>query len=164
MDKVYKSAEAATADIHEGAVIMSGGFGLSGNPENLIRALRERGVGNLTIISHLCGTPHLPDLRGRILLLEEVNEAPYRIDRMLTQLRLAGVLQGVAGIVVGDCAPGGDPLARRAVRVVLQDRLGDLDLPVVLGAPVGHGSRNLALPLGVPAVLDADQGTLIFED
>jgi muramoyltetrapeptide carboxypeptidase len=120
--------------------------------------------GNLTVLSHLCGTPLMPDLEGRILLLEDVNEAPYRIDRMLTQLRLAGLLQRAAGVVVGDCVPGGDPAAGQAVEVVLRDRLGDLGLPVVLGAPVGHGSRNLALPLGVPARLDADRGTLQFDD
>lgn len=120
--------------------------------------------GNLTVLSHLCGTPLMPDLEGRILLLEEVNEAPYRIDRALTQLRLSGVLQRAAGVVVGDCAPGGDSLVQQVVRVVLEDRLGDLDLPVVLEAPVGHGPRNLALPLGVPARLDADLGTLEFDD
>jgi len=117
--------------------------------------------GNLTLLSHLCGTPHLPDLAGHVLLLEEIGEAPYRLDRMLTQLRLAGVLTHVAGIVVGellDCdAPG-----ISAERVVC-DRLSDLGVPVVCGAPIGHGAHNIALPLGEDVCLDATRGVLTIE-
>jgi muramoyltetrapeptide carboxypeptidase len=118
--------------------------------------------GNLTLISHLCGTPYLPDLRGHLLLLEEIGEVPYRVDRMLTQLRLAGVLRQLAGVVLGeliDCdAPPTSGLE------VARERLRDLGIPVVAGAPVGHGQHNVALPLGLTAQLDADAGTLRFAD
>ena len=113
--------------------------------------------GNLTMIASLCGTGLLPDLTGRLLLLEEVNEAPYRLDRLLTQLRLAGLLAEVAGVVVGQLLDDEALLAE-----LLEDHLGDLKVPVVFGARVGHGDENLALPLGYEAVLDADQGTLKF--
>ncbi len=123
--------------------------------------------GNLTLLAHLCGTPQQPDLHGRLLLLEEVGEAPYRIDRLLTQLELAGVLDGVAGVVVGELT-GCDAAAERHLpahdaRAVVACRLGALGVPTVLGAPVGHGARNVALPLGVPAHLDASAGALRFE-
>ena len=123
--------------------------------------------GNLTLLSHLCGTPYMPHFLGHILLLEEVAESPYRIDRMLTQLRLAGVLDGLAGIVLGQflrCdAPQGTPPTPVTAREVLFDRLGRLGIPVAWGAPVGHGETNVALPMGLPAHLDADGGTLIFK-
>jgi len=124
--------------------------------------------GNLTMLSHLCGTPWQPDVRGAILLLEEIGEAPYRLDRMLTQLRLARALEGVAGIVVGtllDCdAPQGPTAALVEARSVVVERLAGLGVPLVLGAPVGHGDHNLALPMGgPPARLDADQGRLDFD-
>ncbi len=123
--------------------------------------------GNLTIISHLCGTPYLPNLSGRILLLEEIAEPPYRIDRMLTQLMMAGVFQQTAGIVIGDLlrcdGPQGPHQLFTRGRAVMAERLGHLGIPVVMGAPVGHGEHNLALPLGVPAHLDGDAGTLWFE-
>ena len=123
--------------------------------------------GNLTIISHLCGTPYLPDLSGHILLLEDIGESPYRIDRMLTQLMMAGVLQKIVGLVIGDLlhcdGPQGPSQIFTRGRAVMAERLGHLDLPVVMGAPVGHGEHNIALPLGVPAQLDAAAGTLCFK-
>lgn len=132
-----------------------------------LRPGRARGPlrgGNLTLLSHLLGTPYFPDLTGAILLLEDVGEAPYRLDRMLTQLRLAGALSGVAGILLGeftDCderAGGSSPLLSAAR--VLEERLGELEVPVLAGAPVGHGRHNEALPLEYVAELDAEHGTL----
>jgi muramoyltetrapeptide carboxypeptidase len=122
--------------------------------------------GNLTLLAHLAGTRFLPDLHGAVLLLEEVKEAPYRVDRGLTQLALAGVLEQVAGIVVGslegcDAPQGVPPKSVRAADVVAE-RLSGLGVPVATGAPVGHGDRNRALPLGLEAELDADAGTLRF--
>lgn len=128
------------------------------------RAVGSLCGGNLTVLAHLCGTPYAPDLRGRILLLEEVNEPPYRLDRALTQLRLCCGLKEAAGVVMGAYENQGDLSAQRqTARAVLEDRLGDLGVPVVLGAPVGHGLLNMALPLGVAARLDADAGTLEFQ-
>ena len=122
--------------------------------------------GNLSVLTRLIGTPHLPDLRGAILLLEEVNEAPYRLDRELSHLHLAGLLDRVAGVVVGQLhrcdAPQGHPPAMTRAEDVLFERLSGLRIPVVRGAPVGHGDRNMALPLGLEVTLDADNGTLVF--
>ncbi len=128
-------------------------------------------AGNLTVATHLLGTPHLPDLQGAILVLEDVGEAPYRLDRLLTHWRLGGALQQLAGIGLGrfthcddpDPDPG-DPLPGQARRFsaeqVLRDRTADLGIPVVAGLPVGHEPGNAALPLGVRARLDGDRGLL----
>jgi len=120
--------------------------------------------GNLEVFSRMLGTPYLPDLRGAILFFEDVGERPYRIDRLLTQLELAGVLETAAGLVTGefrDCDdPEGCKLASSTATEVLRERLGRLRIPVVLGAPVGHGRRNRALPYGTRVELDADAGTL----
>ena len=123
-------------------------------------------VANLTVATHLLGTPHLPPLAGAILVLEDVGEAPYRIERMLTHWRLCGALQQLAGLAFGSfsgCEDEGDerPAERRfSLDQVLRERSGDLGIPVVAGLPVGHTAGNAALPLGVRALLDADRGEL----
>lgn len=107
------------------------------------------------------GTAHArTGAAGGLLLLEDVGESPYRIDRALTQLLRAGWLDGVAGVVLGSWARCG-PYAR--VREVLADRLGGLGVPVVEEFGFGHGDSALTLPLGVTAELDAAAGTLTFE-
>jgi len=115
--------------------------------------------GNLCLLASSVGTPDLPDLRGAVLLLEEVFEPPYKVDRMLTQLRRSGALDGLAGIALGqftDCADDNGV----TVVDVLAERLGDLNLPILGGLPIGHGYGQLTVPVGVPAVLDVDAGTL----
>lgn len=117
---------------------------------------------NLTVATHLLQTPVQPPLEGVILALEDVGEAPYRIDRMLTQWRLSGALAGVRGIALGrfsHCQPP-DQLPSFSVEEVLRDRLGDLGIPVVSDLPFGHDGVNAALPLGVMAQLDGDRGSL----
>lgn len=120
--------------------------------------------GNLEVFSRLLGTPFLPDLDGAILFLEDVGERPYRVDRLLTHLDLAGVFSRVAAVVVGDftdCAEReGSPLAGVTVTEVLEERLGRLAIPVAFGAAVGHGARNVALPYGTLAELDTRYGVL----
>jgi len=121
--------------------------------------------GNLEMISRLCGTPWALRLDGAILFLEDVGERPYRVDRQLTQLRLAGALDRVAGVVLGDfigCVEkdGSAPDAE----AVITERLAGRGVPIVAGAPIGHGERNRALPHGARARLDAAAGTLtLFE-
>jgi muramoyltetrapeptide carboxypeptidase len=120
--------------------------------------------GNLEVLTRLCGTPFaLPTAEPFVLLIEEVGERPYRIDRQLTQLRLAGALSNLAGVVVGDlvgCAEkDGSPPDAEAVIV---ERLGTLGVPILAGAPVGHGKRNRALPHGSSVRLDAAAGTVEF--
>jgi muramoyltetrapeptide carboxypeptidase len=121
--------------------------------------------GNLEVFSRLLGTPLLPDLDGAVLFLEDVGERPYRIDRLLTHLELAGVFARVAGVVMGDFVACDEPSTSRvsspSALEVVRERLGNLGLPVALGARVGHGERNLALPYGVEVVLDAQAGTVV---
>jgi muramoyltetrapeptide carboxypeptidase len=118
--------------------------------------------GNLTVATHLLGTPLVPNLDGVILAFEDVTEAPYRIDRMLTQWRLSGMLSKVSGIALGgftNCdAPPNIPSL--SIEEVLRDRLGDLGIPIVSDLPFGHDNPNAALPVGLEATLDAEQGIL----
>ncbi len=117
--------------------------------------------GNLCLLAALCGTRHQLDARGRILMLEEVGEPAYKLDRLLQQIRSAGVLDGVAAVAVGelhDChLPPGVTWTHNDV---LMDHLGGLGVPVVTGLPFGHGARNHPFVWGHHATLDGDAGTL----
>ena len=117
-------------------------------------------VGNLTVATHLLGTPHLPALQGAVLVLEDVGEAPYRLDRMLTHWRLCGALQQLAAIGFGRFSGCDDPDSPSTAEQVLRERTADLGIPVLADLPVGHEPGNAALPLGVMARLDADRGQL----
>lgn len=120
--------------------------------------------GCLSLLASLAGTAYEPDLRGRILFWEDVNEEPFRIDRMLQQLRLGGMLRGVRGVVVGkltNCRPKGPSLREREI---LEDVFAPLGVPVVRGVPAGHCPRARSLPLGVQARLDTRRGLLSFEE
>jgi muramoyltetrapeptide carboxypeptidase len=120
--------------------------------------------GNAAVLAALCGTPYQPDARGAILFLEDVGEPLYRIDRMLQQLRLARVLDGIAGVAVGEFTEMADPVAASgaapSLEGLLLETLGPLRVPVVMGLPFGHGTQNWTLPLGVRARLDAGSGSL----
>lgn len=118
--------------------------------------------GNLALIASLCGTPWACDFRDAIVVLEDINEASYRLDRMLTQLRLAGAFAGCRGLAIGqftDCPDGTDDGAR-PVATIMTELADALALPAVLGIPVGHVPDQWTLPLGARATLDADAKTL----
>lgn len=115
--------------------------------------------GNLSMLCHLLGTPLQPDFAGRILLLEEVNEAPYRIDRMLRQMQLAGCFDEVAGVVFGDFVDCGDP---RTIAAIIDVLFKDCAFPVLTGFPVGHGRVNHTLPMGIEAVVTTASPMLRF--
>jgi len=102
--------------------------------------------GCLSLVSRLVGTPYLPDLDGCILLLEDVGEKPYKLDRMWTHLRLAGILDRVAGIAFGDITSCDE--ADHTAMEVLEELAVSLGKPTLVGLPIGHGSINLAVPLG----------------
>ncbi|MFJ5995047.1 LD-carboxypeptidase [Streptomyces sp. NPDC092370] len=126
---------------------------------------RARGVtlgGCLSLLASDIGTPHAPaGARGGLLLMEDVGESPYRLDRYLTQLLRTGWLDGVAGIVLGSwegCGP------YEELRAVLADRLEGLRVPVVEEFGFGHGPGALTMPFGVPAELDVDAATLTFDE
>jgi muramoyltetrapeptide carboxypeptidase len=119
---------------------------------------------NLTVATHLLNTPAQPDLDGIILAFEDVSEAPYRIDRMLTQWRMSGAFAKVRGVALGrfsQCAPPAN-IPSFTVKEVLRDRLSDLGIPIVSDLPFGHDGANAALPVGVPVTLDGDRGILAF--
>lgn len=110
--------------------------------------------GNLTLITNLVGTPWLPSFNGSLLFLEDCAEAPYRIDRMLTQLRNAGALKGVRAVLAGDFtadAPKAPP--SKNWKRILELNFAEQGIPVLWNLPVGHGKRNEPLPLGVKARL-----------
>ncbi len=118
--------------------------------------------GNLCVATHLLGTPAEPDLTDVILAFEDVGEAPYRLDRMLTQWRSMGKFAGVKGIALGRFS-GWEPTKSGptlSVEAVMSDRLGDLGIPIVSNLPFGHDGENAALPVGLPVQLDADAGEL----
>ncbi|WP_208404958.1 S66 peptidase family protein [Sphingobium vermicomposti] len=119
--------------------------------------------GNLTVLAALAGTPWLPDFDGAILFLEDVGEAPYRIDRMLTQLSLAGLLGKVAGVVFGqctNCAASEPSYGGFTVSEVLQQHFEPLGVPAFQGASIGHIASQFSLPVGVRAEIDADIGSI----
>jgi muramoyltetrapeptide carboxypeptidase len=121
--------------------------------------------GNLEVLSRLLGTPFQPDFEGAILFLEEIGERPYRVDRLLTHLEQAQVLDAVAGVVVGDfeeCDDREDEkgIRGRSSRDVLEERLGRLPVPVTLGGAFGHGRRKASLPYGVQVEIDSGAGVL----
>jgi muramoyltetrapeptide carboxypeptidase len=120
--------------------------------------------GCLCLLTDSLGTPDEWQTDGRILIIEDVDEAPHRVDAMLTALRNAGKLQRAAGIVIGEMTRtderadegiGGWPWER-----IVEDRLADLDIPAIIGFPFGHMKNMLSLPLGIRARLDADAGRL----
>ena len=117
---------------------------------------------NLTVATHLLGTSIQPNFDNVILALEDVTEAPYRIDRLLTQWRLSGAFTKIKGIALGRfsrCEPPAN-ISSLTIEEVLRDRLGDLNLPIVSTLPFGHDGCNAALPVGILATLDGDKGQL----
>ena len=113
--------------------------------------------GNLCVLASLAGTPFALSARGCILLLEEIGERPYKVDRLVTQLHRSGALDGVRGVALGQfIAPRNDADAGIDMVEVLCDLLSPLGVPVVAGLPIGHGQRNAPVRLGHAAVLDAD--------
>jgi muramoyltetrapeptide carboxypeptidase len=119
--------------------------------------------GNLSVLTSLVGTPWLPDFTGAILFIEEVGEAPYRVDRMLSQLALAGVLGGLAGVVFGQCmrcTANVPDYAGFTVPDLLGQYLTPLGIPAFAGANIGHIANQLSLPVGAMVEMDAQAGTL----
>lgn len=116
-------------------------------------------AGNLTTLCHLIGTPYMPPTQDHLLLLEDRGEAPYRVDRMLNQLRLAGCLETIAGLAFGSFDDCGQP---DELMRIFADQFSDRRFPVVTGLDVGHGQRNLTIPIGITATLDADRRRLTY--
>ena len=115
--------------------------------------------GCLSVVVTTLGTPYEIDTAGKLLFLEDVGEKPYRIERMLIHLRMAGKLEGLAGLVFGDFTDCEGPGSRN-VREIITEFFHGARYPVVMGMPAGHGRESLTLPFGVRMALDADAGTL----
>jgi muramoyltetrapeptide carboxypeptidase len=118
--------------------------------------------GNLSLLCSTLGTPWELQTAGRVLLLEDRGERPYRVDRMLVQLRQAGKLASIAGLLFGEFQGSGPGAQERqekeAMDEVLEGNTKDLGVPVACGLPVGHGEHNVTLPLGVPVAIDGTEG------
>ena len=117
--------------------------------------------GNLNTLCHLLGTRFQPGFKGCILFLEDRGEAPYRIDRMLSQMKLAGCFNGLAGLILGNFEDCGD--TDDIIRIA-GDIFKDNKIPILAGLKVGHGKRNLAIPTGLNATVNTDQKLLIFHE
>ncbi|WP_404341998.1 LD-carboxypeptidase [Pseudoalteromonas mariniglutinosa] len=118
--------------------------------------------GNLTVLTALAGSPYLPDFDGAILFLEDIDEAPYRIDRMMSTLKLMGALDKIAGFVFGDCnaCTPGNGYGSLTLDQLFTDYIKPLGIPAYRGAMIGHVKRQFILPVGARVVMDADAGTI----
>lgn len=150
------------------AAVLGGGEAeaQSGRAGRTITGGRARGRllgGNFTILSTLMGTPWVPDMNGAVLFLEDVNEAEYRVDRMFQQLRLAGVLDRLSGVIFGQCTRCASTEADYGgftVDQVVDQYLAPLGVPAFTGANVGHVANQLSLPSGAEVEIDADARTI----
>lgn len=123
--------------------------------------------GNLSLLVSLLGTPYLPALRSALLVLEDVDEAPHRVDRMFAQLRLAGVLKNIAGLLLGrftDCVPTDPTKPHLTTEQVLQEIIENSSCPVLTNLQYGHIPKKLTLPMGIPASMDSRRGVLELMD
>ncbi|WP_420151785.1 S66 peptidase family protein [Spirosoma sp.] len=119
--------------------------------------------GNLTVLSHLIGSAYLPDWQNTILFLEDTHEDIYRVDRMLTQLRLAGILNQIAGFVFGkctDCGPGNGTYGSLTLDDVVTEHIIPLNKPAFSGTMIGHIRDKFTVPLGIDTEIDATAGTI----
>jgi len=118
--------------------------------------------GNLTVLTSIVGTPYLPDFTGAVLFIEDVEEQVYRIDRMITQLKLAGILEQIKGFIFGvcrKCGPG-ERHGSLTLQDVLDEHVKPLGIPAFQGMMVGHIKEQFTLPIGCRVTMDADQGTI----
>ncbi|MBF8297110.1 MAG: ldcA, partial [Bacteroidetes bacterium] len=127
---------------------------------------KARGVllgGNISLLMSLLATPYAPSLRSVILALEDVDEAPHRVDRMFTQLFLSGILRGISGLILGkftDCVPSDPTKPHLTVEQVLGEVLRNVRCPVLSNVQFGHIPKKLTLPLGVSTAIDSRTGRL----
>lgn len=140
------------------------------NPARVMKPGRAAGRllgGCLSLINVLLGTPYCPDFDGAILLLEDIDEEPYRVDRYLAQLRLAGVLDRVSGIVLGqfiDCVPKDPEKPSMTIDEIVNDYFDGLSIPILANFAYGHGGVKHTVPIGINAILDTAQGGLLLTE
>jgi muramoyltetrapeptide carboxypeptidase len=117
--------------------------------------------GNLATLCHLLGTPYSPTYRGCLCVMEEIGEAPYKIDRMLFQMRMAGCFQGVSGVVLGSFKDCGN---YDSICEIAANLFEDMQIPILGGFEMGHGDDNMTIPMGIQATLDTEQGALVYHE
>lgn len=122
--------------------------------------------GNLTVLSHILGSKYVPDFKGAILFIEDVQEDTYRIDRMITQLKLAGILDQIAGFVFGKCTdcPPSKSYGSLTLEDIFEDHIKPLKIPAFSGAMIGHIKDKFTVPIGIEASIDATEGTIKLEE
>jgi len=163
-----------TKNIFTNVVMVNKPFNFPANPatEDKIITINPGKVsgelvgGNLTVLSALIGSVYLPAWKNKILFLEEAKEEPYSIDRMLTQLKLSGILNSISGFVFGKCAKclAEEPLKAFTFHEVIMQHIQPLKIPAFYGAMIGHIENKLTLPLGINATMDADKGIIILDE
>ena len=118
--------------------------------------------GNLTVLTAILGSDYVPDFDGAILFLEDVNEAVYRVDRMLTQLALAGILDRISGFVFGRCTEcgSGTSFGSLTLEQVLHEHIGRRGIPAFSGSMIGHIDQQFTVPIGIDVKIDADLGSI----
>ena len=117
--------------------------------------------GNLATLCHLLGTPYSPTYRGCLFVMEDIGETPYKIDRMLFQMRMAGCFQGVSGLVLGNFHDCG---SYDAIYEIVANIFEDMQIPILGGFEIGHGEENMTIPMGIQATLDTEQGALVYQE
>ena len=130
----------------------------------VIQAGRAQGAVtgvNLATLCHLVGTPFQAGFKDRSLLLEDRGEAPYRIDRMVSQMKLAGCFKGIVGLVLGSFEKCGDP---DGIYHIFEEHFRDVHIPILAGFDIGHGKQNTTIPFGIEAILDTDRQVLSFRE
>jgi muramoyltetrapeptide carboxypeptidase len=115
--------------------------------------------GNLTLITHLIGTPYEPFWDGVILFLEDCSEEPYRLDRLFMHLKMRGILRRVSAVLLGQFIGSNK---KEVPGKIIKKMVEDLDIPIWSGLPIGHGSRNFPLPIGAPASINAQEAELLI--
>lgn len=138
-------------------------FSSSGGVKTLVPGLAEGELigGNLTVLTTTLGTGYQPDTDGCILFVEDIGEPVYKIDRMLTHLKMAGVLDGITGFVFGDCTDCPRPRPDHfTLEEILRQHIEPLEIPAVMGMSISHGDDNFTIPIGVNAQLDAESGVI----
>ncbi|RFS15942.1 LD-carboxypeptidase [Emticicia sp. C21] len=123
--------------------------------------------GNLTVLSHIVGSPYVPDFKGNILFLEDVGEDIYRIDRMITQLKIAGLLSQLSGFVFGkctDCPPSKGGYGSLTMEDIFEDHIKPLKIPSFSGAMIGHIKDKFTVPVGLEATIDAGVGSITLSE
>lgn len=121
--------------------------------------------GNLTVLSHLLGSPYVPDWKGSLFFCEDVDEAPYRVDRMLTQLKLSGVFEDMNGFIFGkcsECEPGNGSYGSLTLEDLWLDHIQPAQKPAFSGSMIGHIRQKFTIPVGIEAEIDAATGVIQF--